>query len=72
MSEPVLDQLLDKLLELHVMNDAEMQSARTKAKAEKAVEVIDTVQRKGAEACSVLIAALREVDPGLSTTLNLS
>ncbi|XP_038567373.1 uncharacterized protein LOC119897615 [Micropterus salmoides] len=70
-SEPVLNQLLDKLLELHVINDDEMQSVRTKVKAEKARDVIDTVRRKGTEASSVLIAALCQVDPCLSRVLKL-
>ncbi|XP_041823989.1 NACHT, LRR and PYD domains-containing protein 1b allele 3-like [Melanotaenia boesemani] len=70
-SEPNLDKLLDKLLERGVINEEEMESARTKARAEKARDVIDTVQRKGTEASSVLIAALREVDLFLSKVLNL-
>ncbi|XP_078027437.1 uncharacterized protein LOC117266052 isoform X2 [Epinephelus lanceolatus] len=71
-SEPVLNQLLDKLLQYRVINDAEVQSARIKTRADKARDVIDTAIRKGAEACSVLIAALREVDPCLSRVLNFS
>uniref|UniRef100_A0A671VP86 CARD domain-containing protein n=2 Tax=Sparus aurata TaxID=8175 RepID=A0A671VP86_SPAAU len=70
-SEPVLNQLLDKLLEGHVINDEEMQSATTKTKAAKARDVIDNVRRKGTEASSVLIAALCDVDPCLSRVLNL-
>uniref|UniRef100_A0A4W6FGD7 CARD domain-containing protein n=1 Tax=Lates calcarifer TaxID=8187 RepID=A0A4W6FGD7_LATCA len=54
-SEPVLDCLLDKLLE----------------QANKARDVIDTVRRKGTEASSVLISALCEVDPYLSRVLTL-
>ncbi|XP_067434208.1 protein NLRC3-like isoform X1 [Thunnus thynnus] len=71
-TEPVLDQLLDKLLEHSVINDDEMQSARTNTLANKARHVIDTVRRKGTEASSVLIAALHEVDPCLSRLLKLS
>ncbi|KAK9523717.1 hypothetical protein VZT92_017620 [Zoarces viviparus] len=71
-SDPVLNKLLDKLLEHGVMTDAEMQSARTKDRADKARGVMDTVGRKGSEACSVLMAALREMDPYLHTTLNFS
>ncbi|XP_028435637.1 NACHT, LRR and PYD domains-containing protein 12 [Perca flavescens] len=69
-TEPVLNQLLDKLLERHVINDAEMQSVRTKAREDKARDVIDTVRRKGAIASSVLIAALCQVDPCLFRVLN--
>uniref|UniRef100_A0A4W6BQ34 CARD domain-containing protein n=1 Tax=Lates calcarifer TaxID=8187 RepID=A0A4W6BQ34_LATCA len=70
-SEPVLDCLLDKLLEQGVVNDDEMQSARAKTGANKARDVIDTVRRKGTEASSVLISALCEVDPYLSRVLTL-
>ncbi|KAL7373818.1 hypothetical protein ABVT39_014933 [Epinephelus coioides] len=68
-SEPNLNKLLDKLLEHHVINDEEMQSARTKVRADKARHVIDTVRNKGTEASSVLIAALCEVDSHLSRVL---
>ncbi|KAK9528068.1 hypothetical protein VZT92_014566 [Zoarces viviparus] len=71
-SDSVLNQLLDKLLEHRVITDAEMQSTRTKHGADKARDMIDTVRRKGSEACSVLIAALREVDEWLYTALNFS
>ncbi|XP_068586000.1 caspase recruitment domain-containing protein 8-like [Cebidichthys violaceus] len=71
-SDPVLNHLLDKLLEHGVITDAEMQSARTKDRADKARDVVDTVRRKGSEACSVLITALCEVDPYLYTALNFS
>ncbi|XP_039663117.1 protein NLRC3-like isoform X4 [Perca fluviatilis] len=69
-TEPVLNQLLDKLLERHVINDAEMQSFRTKAREDKARDMVDTVRRKGANASSVLIAALCQVDPCLFRVLN--
>ncbi|KAK9517671.1 hypothetical protein VZT92_023017 [Zoarces viviparus] len=71
-SDSVLDQLLDKLLEGRVITDAEMQWLRTKHREDKARDVIDTVRRKGSEACSVLIAALCEVDPYFYTVLNFS
>lgn len=71
-SEPVLDQLLDRLLERGMINDAEMQSARTKTQADRARDVIDMVRKKGRTASLALIAALREVDPCLSRQLNLS
>ncbi|XP_062292804.1 NACHT, LRR and PYD domains-containing protein 1b allele 5-like [Scomber scombrus] len=71
-SEPNLDKLLDKLLEFGVLNDDEMQLASTKTGANKARDVIDMVRRKGTEASSRFIAALRVVDPNLSRQLNLS
>uniref|UniRef100_A0A4W6D3Z8 CARD domain-containing protein n=1 Tax=Lates calcarifer TaxID=8187 RepID=A0A4W6D3Z8_LATCA len=70
-SEPVLEQLLDKLLERGVVNDDEMQAVRAKTRADKARDVIDTVRRKGTEASSVLISALCEVDQCLSRVLIL-
>ncbi|XP_053183729.1 protein NLRC3-like [Scomber japonicus] len=71
-SEPNLDQLLDKLLGFGVINDGEMESARTGTRVDKARKVIDMVRRKGSEASSDFIVALCEVDPNLSTQLNLS
>ncbi|XP_053198075.1 uncharacterized protein LOC128382115 [Scomber japonicus] len=70
-SEPHLDQLLDKLLEQRVINDGEMDSLRVENRAEKARSLIDTVLKKGPAASSFLIAALCEVDPVLSRRLNL-
>uniref|UniRef100_A0A4W6FMX7 CARD domain-containing protein n=1 Tax=Lates calcarifer TaxID=8187 RepID=A0A4W6FMX7_LATCA len=54
-SESVLDQLLDNLLERGVVNDEEMQSVRAKIRADKARDLIDTVRRKGTEAKVVLL-----------------
>ncbi|KAM4524654.1 uncharacterized protein PAE49_000887 isoform 4-T4 [Odontesthes bonariensis] len=70
-SDPNLNALLDKLLAQRVITDEEMETARTNTRADKARNVIDVVRRKGAEASSGLIAALREVDPCLSSSLNL-
>ncbi|XP_056249758.1 protein NLRC3-like isoform X3 [Seriola aureovittata] len=72
-SEPVLHKLLDKLLEPGVITDGEMDWVVTQnTRADKARAVIDTVQKKGSEASSVLIAALCEEDSCLSTELNLT
>ncbi|TDH15580.1 hypothetical protein EPR50_G00010230 [Perca flavescens] len=70
-SNAVLDQLLDKVLEHEIINDGEMQSMNIKAKADKARDLIDTVRKKGTKASSVLITALREADPCLSRELKL-
>ncbi|XP_029380343.1 NLR family CARD domain-containing protein 3-like, partial [Echeneis naucrates] len=70
-SDTVLNQLLDKLLQRGVIGDAEMESARTKSRAEKAKDVIDSVRRKGREASSFLIAALCQLDEWLSRELSL-
>lgn len=70
-SLPVLQKLLDKLLECQVITDDEWESIDGQPnRADKARVVIDTVRRKGSEASSALIAALREVDPCLSKQLN--
>ncbi|XP_029374503.1 NACHT, LRR and PYD domains-containing protein 1a-like isoform X1 [Echeneis naucrates] len=70
-SDTVLNQLLDKLLERGVFSDEEMKSARTKSTADKARDVIDSVRRKGSEASSFLIAALCQLDPCVSRELSL-
>ncbi|XP_034058709.1 NACHT, LRR and PYD domains-containing protein 12-like isoform X1 [Gymnodraco acuticeps] len=71
-SQAVLNQLLDKLIEREVITYSEMTSARVKPQFEKAGEVVDTVRRKGAAASRVLIDALREIDPYLYRELGLS
>ncbi|XP_050925418.1 uncharacterized protein LOC108894854 isoform X6 [Lates calcarifer] len=71
-SEPVLQKLLDKLLECGVITDDEMDLSGTAKRAAKARVVIDTVRRKGSEASSALISALCEEDQWLSTELNLT
>ncbi|XP_073325227.1 caspase recruitment domain-containing protein 8-like [Pagrus major] len=72
-SGPVLNQLLDKLLDLDFINDEEMQSVKAKPVIQdRARELIDTVRKKENGASWVLIAALRKVDPNLSRVLNLS
>ncbi|XP_032363390.1 NLR family CARD domain-containing protein 3 [Etheostoma spectabile] len=70
-SDPVMNQLLDQLLQRGVLTDGEMDLARTRGRADKARDVVDTVRRKGREASSVLVSALCEVDPVLSRELGL-
>ncbi|CAG5988101.1 unnamed protein product [Menidia menidia] len=70
-SYSVLNQLLDKLLQHSAMINEEIQTAKTKPRAEKAPDVIDTVMKKGHESSKTLIEALREVDPCLSRELKL-
>ncbi|XP_051249223.1 NACHT, LRR and PYD domains-containing protein 5-like isoform X4 [Dicentrarchus labrax] len=72
-TEPVLNQLLDKLLERGIINQEEMDSARTSSRADNARTVIDMVRNKGTtQASSSLIEDLRTLDPTLSNKLKLS
>ncbi|XP_070696149.1 uncharacterized protein [Pempheris klunzingeri] len=71
-SDPNLNQILDRLLQQGILNDEEMQVAKGKVRVEKARDMIDMVRRKGPVASSALIAALLDVDPVLSELLNLS
>uniref|UniRef100_A0A8P4G935 NACHT, LRR and PYD domains-containing protein 12 n=1 Tax=Dicentrarchus labrax TaxID=13489 RepID=A0A8P4G935_DICLA len=70
-SEPVLHQLLDKLLECRIINDEEKQSVTKKVKADKARDIIDMVRSKGTKASSSFIRALCQEDKCLSSELNL-
>ncbi|XP_023254950.1 NACHT, LRR and PYD domains-containing protein 12-like [Seriola lalandi dorsalis] len=69
-TEPVLNSLLDILLKHQVINDSEMPLPGQK-RDERARDVIDTVRKKGNEASSILIDALRNLDPYLSGELKL-
>ncbi|XP_051241751.1 NACHT, LRR and PYD domains-containing protein 12 isoform X16 [Dicentrarchus labrax] len=71
-TESVLKQLLDKLLERKIINQEEMDSARTSSRADNARTVIDMVRNKGTQASSFLIEGLRTLDPTLSNKLKLS
>uniref|UniRef100_A0A8P4JUS7 NACHT, LRR and PYD domains-containing protein 12 n=1 Tax=Dicentrarchus labrax TaxID=13489 RepID=A0A8P4JUS7_DICLA len=71
-TESVLNQLLDKLLEREIINQEEMDSARTSSRADNARTVIDMVRNKGTQASSSLIEGLRTLDPTLSNKLKLS
>ncbi|XP_045569007.1 NACHT, LRR and PYD domains-containing protein 12-like isoform X2 [Salmo salar] len=65
-SGPVLDGLLDGLLQQTVINQEEMESVRVIAeRAEKARVIIDMVLRKGNESSSRMINLLGELDPCL-------
>nr|XP_023995216.1 NACHT, LRR and PYD domains-containing protein 1b allele 2-like [Salvelinus alpinus] len=62
-SGPVLDGLLDRLLQHTVINQEEMESVKVIAeRAEKARVIIDMVLRKGNESCSRMINLLGELD----------
>nr|XP_024000659.1 NACHT, LRR and PYD domains-containing protein 1-like [Salvelinus alpinus] len=69
-SRPVLNELLDGLLEQTVINQEEMESVKVIAKrAEMARDIIDMVLRKGNESCSRMINLLGKLDPRLWTEL---
>lgn len=72
-SDTVLNQLLDQLLQRGIINHGEMDSARTtRTRADKARAVIDMVRNKGTQASSSLIEDLSRLDSHLSETLKLS
>ncbi|XP_056219646.1 NACHT, LRR and PYD domains-containing protein 1b allele 3-like isoform X2 [Seriola aureovittata] len=71
-SEPVLQSLLDKLLEKKVITDSERESAdEMQNKRDKSRFVIDTVRKKGEAASSEMIEFLCETDPFLCEHLGL-
>ncbi|XP_045072724.1 NACHT, LRR and PYD domains-containing protein 1 homolog [Coregonus clupeaformis] len=71
-SGPVLDSLLDGLLQHTVINQEEMESVKVIAeRAEKARDIIDMVLRKGTESCSRMINLLGELDPCLWSQLQI-
>ncbi|XP_051796429.1 caspase recruitment domain-containing protein 8-like [Acanthochromis polyacanthus] len=71
-SGPVLNSLLDKLLEKKVLTDSERESADVMPnRRDKARFIIDTVRKKGDTASSEMIEFLCELDPFLCRDLNL-
>ncbi|XP_045578995.1 protein NLRC3 isoform X6 [Salmo salar] len=72
-SGPVLNELLDGLLQHTVINQEEMESVKVIAeRAEKARDIIDMVLRKGNESCSRMINLLGELDPCLWSLLQIN
>nr|ACI69403.1 Caspase-1 precursor [Salmo salar] len=72
-SGPVLNELLDRLLQHTVINQEEMESVKVIAeRTEKARDIIDMVLRKGTESCSRMINLLGELDPCLYTELQIN
>ncbi|XP_043960950.1 uncharacterized protein LOC122824387 [Gambusia affinis] len=71
-SEPVLQSLLDKLLEKKVLSDSEREAVEAeKIRGDKARVLVDTVRRKGAAASSEMIRFLCELDPFLCKHVGL-
>ncbi|XP_030612160.1 uncharacterized protein LOC115799246 [Archocentrus centrarchus] len=72
-SNKVLTQLLDDLVSDGVLDYWEKKPwEETKTTVSKALCVIDTVRRKGDEACRTMIKHLQTIDPLLSSELGLS
>ncbi|KAM7367932.1 hypothetical protein PAMP_014197 [Pampus punctatissimus] len=73
-TKEVINQLLDDILEDHIVNDGEKDSIlqENNSRADKARCLIDTVRRKGDEASRKMIAHLQRRDPTLFATLGLS
>lgn len=72
-SLPVLACLLDVLRQRRVVNLEEEESIKAiVTRAETARHVIDSVLRKGAEACAIMKRFLKDQDPYLSKKLGLS
>uniref|UniRef100_A0A3B4VNY5 CARD domain-containing protein n=1 Tax=Seriola dumerili TaxID=41447 RepID=A0A3B4VNY5_SERDU len=70
--KPVLQSLLDKLLEIQVITDPEWESVdEMQNKRDKVRFVIDTVRKKGEAASSEMIEFLCEADPFLCEHLGL-
>ena len=67
---PVLDDLLDGLLQERVINDAEMEAVKVEAvRKDRARVTIDMVMRKGGPSCFVMKTMLSKCDPALYKTL---
>ncbi|KAJ0060007.1 hypothetical protein NL108_018367 [Boleophthalmus pectinirostris] len=60
---PILDQLLDKLLEEKYLNYEEMETIKVKPRADKARDVVDSVIKKGSRAAEYLMKEYCKKDP---------
>ncbi|KAJ8367265.1 hypothetical protein AAFF_G00323590 [Aldrovandia affinis] len=72
-SDPVIKQLLDDLLEDKVLNDGEQETViqENRMRADQARSLIDMVRKKGPEASEKLISRLKERDRVLFDQLGL-
>lgn len=71
-SDAVLKDVLDELLQQGVISDSENERVKAfPSRADRARDVIDTVRKKGADACSKMISILKDKDPYLHKLLNL-
>uniref|UniRef100_A0A4W5LTY0 CARD domain-containing protein n=1 Tax=Hucho hucho TaxID=62062 RepID=A0A4W5LTY0_9TELE len=72
-SRPVLNELLDGLLQHTVINQEELESVMVIAeRAEMARDLIDMVLRKGTESCSRMINLFVELDQCLCSQLQIN
>lgn len=69
-----LNGLLDELLEKRVLNQEEMERVRYENATvmDKARALIDSVVRKGSQACDIFICYIREEDSFLAEKMGLS
>ncbi|KAK7879876.1 hypothetical protein WMY93_033452, partial [Mugilogobius chulae] len=70
-SEPVLNQVLDRLLACGVLTMAESESLRSRGRWDRAVDLIDSVVKKGAKASRLFVSFLSEEDKCLFEDLLL-
>ncbi|XP_034043343.1 protein NLRC3-like isoform X2 [Thalassophryne amazonica] len=71
-SDPVLNELLDGLLDRRVITDEEYDTTRFKRRVDKARDIIDMVRGKGKKASLYMIELLSQMDPYLCKDLNFS
>lgn len=64
-SEAVLDQVLDRLLQSGVLNAAEREKAASKERRDRAALLLDSVLKKGSRASRLFIQDLHDLDPHL-------
>ncbi|KAK7879879.1 hypothetical protein WMY93_033455 [Mugilogobius chulae] len=69
--EPVLNQVLDRLLACGVLTMAESESLRSRGRWDRAVDLIDSVVKKGAKASRLFVSFLSEEDKCLFEDLQL-
>ncbi|KAK5927466.1 hypothetical protein CgunFtcFv8_012621 [Champsocephalus gunnari] len=70
-SPATLEKLLDVLIENKILTDEQIASVSAKPQEERAREVLQMVQYKGRDPSTILLAALREVDPVICKELEI-
>ncbi|KAK1887189.1 Caspase-1-A [Dissostichus eleginoides] len=70
-SPATLEKLLDVLIESKILTDEQIASVSAKPQEERAREVLQMVQYKGRDPSTILLSALREVDPVICKELEI-